>query len=97
MASAKQSDAGSEQHHKLKLSVDLLSVKDLQVSANLVCNYSLKLSSGMHTFRTEAPTPVSQASESKLQKAFASFEFAASKSELFAVLAGNNFKIKLSH
>ena len=51
--------SASEANHALKLSIDLLSIKDLKISANLVCDYQLKLSSGLHSFRSEKPTPVS--------------------------------------
>ena len=33
----------SEKKHLLKLSIDILGVKDLSLSANLVVSYSLKL------------------------------------------------------
>lgn len=42
-----------EASHQLKLSIDLLRVKDLKCAANLICAYQLKLSSGLHSFRSE--------------------------------------------
>ena len=32
-------DEANEQNHKLKLSIDVLSVKDMQLSANIVVSY----------------------------------------------------------
>ena len=47
--------------HKLKLSIDLHSVKDLQFATNMVCQYSLKLSvTQTRVFKAQQATPVSQ-------------------------------------
>jgi len=40
------------------LSIDLLRVKDLKMAVNMICSYQLKLSSGLHAFRSEHATPV---------------------------------------
>lgn len=94
---ASEQSADEQVNHSLKLSIDLLSVKDLNVAANVTCSYQIKLSSGSHSFKTDQPTAVGQSGETKLLLGFASYEFQASKSQLFALLAGNNFKISLHH
>ena len=75
MAQKAQKAAGSAEdtQHALKLSIDILSVKDLKMAANLMCGYTIKLSSGAHSFRTETPTPVAQATEARIEKGFASY------------------------
>lgn len=64
----------NEKKHLLKFSIDILSVKDLKVSANLIVQYTMKLLQ-THSFKSSPPTPVSQNSEAKLQNSFASYEF----------------------
>lgn len=90
-------DSPEEQHHKLKLSIDLLSVKDMLAASNVICAYQLKLSSGLQVFRSEVATPAGQSVEVKLQKGFCSFEFAASKTQLFSILSSNNLSVKVFH
>ena len=40
----KNSIAAEDAAHKLKLSIDLSAVKNLQFAANLICTYQIKLS-----------------------------------------------------
>jgi hypothetical protein len=76
----KSAENDEQANHKLKLSIDLLAIKDLNMAANITCNYQLKLTSGGHSFKTDTATPVAQSAETKLLSGFASFEFSASKS-----------------
>ena len=67
-------------NHKLKMSIDIQSTKDMQLAFNLICQYKLRLGSAVRTFRSEQATPVSQgAGETKVNAGFASYEFNASK------------------
>ena len=100
-------DSGVEQSFKLKLSVDVLSVKNLQMSANLQTKLNLNLqASGLknntslinHSFAAKEATPVNQgAHETKLADSFASYEFVATKSELGAILTNCEVDVSLVH
>ena len=89
------SQSGADASHSLKLSIDLLAVKDFKMAINLVCTYQLKLSSGLHSFRSEFPSPVAQSQECRLESGFTSYTFNASKTQLYQILASNSLKISL--
>ena len=86
-------DSSSEQAadlpYQLKLSVDILSVRNLTVSANVVAKYSVNLQTSgcrsnkslvMHSFAAKEATAVnSGAHDTKLADSFTSFEFSANK------------------
>ena len=52
-----------QKKHALKLSIDFLTVKDMRISANLSVQYSLKLLSQLHQFKSSAATPVNSGSQ----------------------------------
>lgn len=66
--------------HKLKLSIDLLSVRNMSMAANVYLSYQLHLNE-VHSFQSSPPTPVGQSKgqDVKLANTFASYEFSASK------------------
>ncbi len=75
-----------DQDYKLKLSVDVRSVKNLKLAANLTTHFSIDLSadankSKLMQFKAANSTVVkqSQQQETKLQDSFASYEFVANK------------------
>jgi len=87
-----------EQVHAMKLSVDVISTKDFTLSANILVKYSLALVSAQtHSFRSSQPTAVKAGKQAtELAKNFASYEFGASKSQLYNILAGNeNFMVSV--
>lgn len=57
---ASNGDAADQKKHMLKLSVDFLTVKDMNVSANVSVSYTLRLlqQSTVHQFKSSPPTPV---------------------------------------
>ena len=72
---------GDGKRHLLKLSVDFLTVKEMKLSASVSVQYSLRLQTNqVHQFKSAPPTPVNSGSnEVKLQNAFASYDFQATK------------------
>ena len=93
--SSNKSDANAA--HSLKLSIDLLSVRNLQAAANLVASYQLQLNE-LHSFQSSPPTPVNQGgADTQLQNGFASFEFLASKQQLFSILSERSLTVALTH
>jgi len=94
-AKGQGNDKGS---HQLKLSIDLLSVRNMQMAANLFAVYSLKLKE-VHQYQSNPPTPVGQTlmQDTELKNCFASFDFAANKSELSSILSENVLTVKLFH
>ena len=76
----------NEKRHKMKISVDFLTIKDLKLSANVVLSYQLRLIQQTHSFKSGKATAVQQGQEVKLTHVFAAYEFQASKSELFNML-----------
>lgn len=100
-ASGKNSERGpisKEQTHGLKLSIDLLSVKNLQVAANIVLSYQLNLRD-THSFQSQPATPVgqNQQSDTELKNCFCSYDFQATKQELASILQNNALHIKVMH
>lgn len=92
-------DAASaeEQSHQLKLSIDLLSVRNCSISANLFAAYQLKLKE-VHTFQSNPPTPVGTGTQDReLKNCFASYTFAATKAQLFSMLNDNDLAVRLIH
>lgn len=89
-------ESASESHldvsYQLKLSVDVLSVKNFTTSANVVPKYTLNLQACgsrqnktlvQHNFAAKEATAVNQGpQETKLSDGFSSFEFTANKQEL---------------
>lgn len=53
---------GNEKQHKMKLSIDFLTIRDMRVSANVLICYSLKLSDekDLHNFKSGKATAVPQ-------------------------------------
>lgn len=51
----------------------------------------------MQSFTSNPPTPVSGAQETKLTNGFASFEFPASKQQLFNILSDRTLAVHLVH
>lgn len=97
--SFEKSSSKSDQNaaHSLKLSIDLLSVRNLQSAVNLVAGYQLQLNE-LHSFQSSPPTPVNQGgADTQLQNGFASFEFLASKQQLFSILSERMLTISLMH
>lgn len=74
----KEEPSGAESKHLLRLSIDLLSVKDLKMSANVTVSYTINLNK-THAFESSPPTPANQSQEVKLSNAFATYEFQATK------------------
>ena len=70
-----------EQVHAMKLSIDVISTKDLTLSANILVKYNLSLGNQQtHSFKSPQPTAVKQGNGvTELAKNFASYEFGASK------------------
>ena len=68
-SNGRQNDAS--QPHNLKLSVDLNSVRNMTVAANVFLTYQLHLME-VHTFQSSPPTAVSQSrgQDTKLANAF---------------------------
>jgi chromosome segregation ATPase len=95
--SAESSSDASDLPYQLKLSVDILSVKNLTVSANVFAKFSLNLQASgcrsnktlvQHIFAAKEPTAVNSGGhDTKLTDSFASFEFVANKQELGAILS----------
>ena len=50
--------SAGEASHALKLSVDLMSVRNMSVAANVFATYQIQLDT-KHTFASKPPTPVS--------------------------------------
>jgi hypothetical protein len=50
---------GGTEMHKLKLSVDLLSVRNMTIAANIFVAYQLQLKE-VHSFQSQPPTAVTQ-------------------------------------
>lgn len=101
------SDLNLDNPYQLKLSVDVLSVKNLTLSANVIAKGSVNLqASGAktnrtlvhHSFAAKEPTAVNQGShETKLLDSFASFEFVANKQELGLILSRCELEVSLLH
>ncbi len=89
--------AKSQKAHKMKISIDFLTIKDLRVSANLMLQYSLKLLQQTHSFKSGKPTAVAQNQEVKLTHVFAAFEFQATKQELYSLLNDSTLLTKIMH
>lgn len=64
--------------HLLRLGIDILSVKEMKVSANISIEYVVNLDEA-HAFKSHPPTPVNQGLEAKISNSFASYEFQANK------------------
>lgn len=83
-----EQEEANEKRHKMKLSIDFLSVKDLRSAMNLLVVYNLKTtSSSSQQFKSARATPVGINIEVKLNHSFAAYEFLASKSELLDLLS----------
>ena len=98
-ASGKASDkAGGNAPHGLKLSIDLLSVKNMQVAANVVIAYQLRLRE-THSFQSSPPTSVgqNQMQDTELRNCFSSYDFHATKDELAQILNQNTLHVKVLH
>ena len=96
--SFEQEPATNEKKHALKLSIDFLAVKDMKVSASISVAYGLRLVQvAQHQFKSQPPTPVNsnQSAETKLQGAFASYEFQASKGEILALFSDNRINARV--
>jgi len=52
----------------------------MNMAANVICNYQIRLTSERHSFKTDTATHVAQSADTKLHSGFASFEFLAAKS-----------------
>jgi len=101
------SEAVGDLPFQLKLSVDILSVKNLSVSAQVVAKYSVNLQASgcranktlvLHSFTSKETTAVnSGAHDTKLADSFASFEFVANKQELGAVLGKCEVDLAIVH
>lgn len=90
-------DSHDEKKHLLKLTIDFLTAKDFKMAANVMISYSIKLLQQTHSFKSGKATPVGVNSEVKLTQVFASFEFQASKSELFTLLNEASLPTKVLH
>ena len=66
----------ANEEHNLKLSIDLLSVRNMTMACNLFMGYQLELKQ-VHTFQSKPPTTVntSKGLDFKLDNTFASYEF----------------------
>lgn len=83
--------------HCLKLSIDLLSVKNVANAANVFAQYQLDLTD-KHSFMSQPPTPVQTgAQETRLQNGFAAFDFVATKQQLFQILNDRSVTVRLFH
>lgn len=101
------SDQPGDLPYQLKLSVDILSVKNLQLSANVIAKYSVNLQASgcrtnkslvLHSYAAKEATAVnSGAHDTKLADSFASFEFVANKQELGAVLSKCEVDVAIVH
>lgn len=89
-------EADTDQKHLLRLSIDLFSVKDMKVSANLCLSYTINLNK-THTFKSSPPTAVNQGQEVKLANAFATYEFQATKTELYNYLNDAVMMVNVVH
>jgi predicted patatin/cPLA2 family phospholipase len=88
----------SEDKHNLRLTVDMLSVKDMRMSANLMLKYVINLGGQSHAFQSFEPTPVNSSNQEKqLKKTLASYEFAATKNQLHGMLAGNCVTVNVTN
>ncbi len=97
----------SELPYQLKLSVDILSVKNFTLSANVLTKFNINLQAAgaknnrtlvHHNFAAKDATPVNQgAHDTKIQDSFASFEFVATKSELGSILHKCDVDITIVH
>ena len=56
----------NEKKHKMKISIDFLSVKDLKTPLNIQIQYSLRLSTQSHTFKSARPSAAGLNTEVKL-------------------------------
>ena len=84
--------------YKLKLSVDVRTAQNFNLSANVFVKFAVQLSDKFHQFRSEQPSAIRQGpSESKLQGSFASYEFFANKPELGSIMNNNAVDITLLH
>ena len=93
-----QNDANfNEKKHKMKISIDFLSVQDLKTPLNIQIQYSLRLSTQSHTFKSARPSAAGLNTEVKLQHSFAAYEFLAGKSELQHILNNTQLKAKILH
>lgn len=90
-------EADSEPKHLLRLSIDLLSIKDLKLSANVSVGYTVNLNK-THTFKSSPSTPLnSGGNETKLANAFAAYEFQATKHELYGYLNDAVMAVQVMH
>lgn len=90
-------DEASEVHN-LKLSIDLLSVRNMTMAANLFLAYNLELRE-VQSFQSQPPTAVSTTKgvDFKLTNTFASYEFQATKSQLFSILSQKELRVRAIH
>jgi hypothetical protein len=83
--------------HNIKLSIDLMSVRNMAVAANAFVSYQIDLTDAQN-FQSQPPTAVPAGNqETKLNNGFAQYEFSASKSQLMDILKEKNFNIHLIH
>lgn len=87
--------------HKLKLSIDLASVRNMNTAANVIVAYEIKLKE-VHSFSSSMPEknynvqqpPVAVSAQkgidTQLANTFASYDFQATKSQLFSILNEGN-------
>ena len=50
----------NEKRHKMKISIDFLTIKDLKLTANVILQYNFKLMQKTHAFKSSKPTAVAQ-------------------------------------
>ena len=95
---ASQGSNSAETVHHLKFTVDLLSVKDFKVAANLLLSYQINLHK-THSFKSSGNGTAIKAgaAEQKLTNSFASFEFRASKSQLLQIFGRNVMTVNVLH
>lgn len=87
------------QTYKLKLSIDLKSVKNFKVAANMVSQFSVNLGESVyHQFKSAQATsvPQNQPAETALHDTFAAYDFLANKGQLGAILGRNSISVALS-
>ena len=79
--------------HGLKLSIDLMSLKSMATAGNVFVTYKFDLVDS-HCFTSHPATSVQTGSqETRINNGFASFEFQASKAQLFGILNERNVTV----
>lgn len=80
-----------QQAHRLKLSLDCYSTKNLAFALNCSLQYSLALASAQKHFKSSQATPISQGpQETRIDSGFAAYEFVATKAQLLQIVAQNS-------